>query len=266
MKRNVCSICLLILALLPGILVAAQPLDRGGVVITFDDGMTSLFTNAYPIMHKYGLEGTAFVVGNWMGETNNFGTITFAQARTLQWNGWEIANHTDRHVHFCYMDDASNIASLVNNENILYSESVVMSPGLAPPYGESYDDACPGLYTRMATILGQLGYEYSRRAWTEDTPLNDPFTFDRWGINVLSIKKNVTYATVSSWINGAISQKKILVLVIHNVTAIPVDTYDMSVATLGSIASYINSKRSAKQLDVMTLQMATRKLEYYQNQ
>ena len=267
MKKNACRICLLILVLLfPGMLVAAQPLDRGGVVFTFDDGAASLFTKAYPIMHKYGIEGTAFIVGNWMDQIDNSENITFAQARTLQWNGWEIANHTDAHVHFYNMDDASIIASLVNNENILYNESVVMSPGLAPPYGESYDDACPGLYARMATILDSLGYEYSRRAWTESTPLNDPVTFDRWGINVLSIKSNVTYATVKYWMDQADIQRKILVLVIHNVAVVPTDIYDTSTATLESIAKYANNKRSAGKLDVMTLQMATRKLDYYKNQ
>ncbi len=267
MKKNACSICLLILTLLfPVISTAAQPLDRGGVVFTFDDGAASLFTKAYPIMHKYGIEGTAFVVGNWMGETNSFGTITFAQARTLQWNGWEIANHTDAHVHFCSMDDASIIASLVNNEKLLNNQSIEMSPGLAPPYGESYNQACPGLYTRMAMILEPLGFLYSRRAWTEDTPLNDPVTFDYYGINVLSIKNNVTSATVRSWIDKAISQKKVLVLVIHNVATIATDTYDTSVMTLENIAWYVDNKRSTGMLDVMTLQKASQKLEYHQNQ
>ncbi len=264
MKTIASIICLLILALFPlGISTASQSLDRGGVVITFDDGMKSLFADAYPIMRKYGLEGTAFVVGNWTGSFEN---ITFAQARTLQWNGWEIANHTDGHVHFCNMNETSIVESLTRNEDIFYKESVEISPGLAPPYGESYNDACPGLYTRMATILANLEYEYSRRAWTESTPLNDPVTFDRWGINVLSVKNNVSYSTVVSWINQAISQKKILVLVIHNVATIATDTYDTSVMTLENIAWYIDNKRSTGQLDVMTLHMATRKLDYFQKQ
>ena len=69
------------------------------VVFTFDDGYENMFNVAYPIMKKYGLVGTVFVITDlvapkdWRGKK----TMTWEQLTELYKNGWDIGSHTASH-------------------------------------------------------------------------------------------------------------------------------------------------------------------------
>lgn len=76
------------------ILVGGQLPERP-VLITFDDGYADTYTNAFPIMEKYGLRGALYVVTSTVG-VGEF--ITMEQLRDLAAHGWEIGSHTVRHV------------------------------------------------------------------------------------------------------------------------------------------------------------------------
>ena len=73
------------------------------VMITFDDGYEDNYTNAYPIMKKYGFTGTIFVVTSFLGKYPNY--LTWAQAQELEENGFNIESHTVTHQS---MTDASD--------------------------------------------------------------------------------------------------------------------------------------------------------------
>ena len=84
------SIEQLVNALLYGADLPTRP-----IILTFDDGSESVFTEAAPIMQKYGYTGTAFVVLNYIGA----GTYMDAdQIKALHDSGWEIGSHSISHV------------------------------------------------------------------------------------------------------------------------------------------------------------------------
>lgn len=64
------------------------------MVLTFDDGYTSVYTNAFPIMQKYGIKGTIYLNTAYVGQA---GRLTLAQLHILYNAGWTIANHTPLH-------------------------------------------------------------------------------------------------------------------------------------------------------------------------
>jgi peptidoglycan/xylan/chitin deacetylase (PgdA/CDA1 family)/methionine-rich copper-binding protein CopC len=65
------------------------------MIITFDDGYESIFTNALPIMQQYGIKGTIYVNTAYVGQP---GRLTLAQLHILHDQyGWTIANHTPLH-------------------------------------------------------------------------------------------------------------------------------------------------------------------------
>ncbi|MFA5216784.1 poly-beta-1,6-N-acetyl-D-glucosamine N-deacetylase PgaB [Sulfuricurvum sp.] len=49
---------------------AGKPLPGNAVLITFDDGYESVYTNAYPILKKYKIPSVIALVGNWMRATD----------------------------------------------------------------------------------------------------------------------------------------------------------------------------------------------------
>jgi peptidoglycan/xylan/chitin deacetylase (PgdA/CDA1 family) len=66
------------------------------VVLTFDDGYTDMYTNAFPIMREYGFTGTFFIVTAWIDEQNpNY--LNWAQVQEMAAAGMRIETHTKTH-------------------------------------------------------------------------------------------------------------------------------------------------------------------------
>ncbi len=65
------------------------------IMITFDDGYADNYTNAYPILMKYGFTATIFVVTNLVGQDPRF--MTWDQAREMEQNGITFGSHTANH-------------------------------------------------------------------------------------------------------------------------------------------------------------------------
>ncbi len=72
-----------------------KALPEKPILITFDDGYLDNYTNAYPIMKKYGFTATIFLVTNKVGHEENF--MTWDQVRTMQKDGFVFGSHTVSH-------------------------------------------------------------------------------------------------------------------------------------------------------------------------
>lgn len=66
-----------------------NPLKKGIVTITFDDGHPSIYNIAMPKMNDYGYKGVAYVPISFIGEPY----ATLAQLKELQSLGWDIGAH-----------------------------------------------------------------------------------------------------------------------------------------------------------------------------
>lgn len=73
-----------------------MPLPPKTVVITFDDGDISLYTQAFPLMKEYGFTGTIFMVTQFT-EENKPGYLTWDQALEMAEAGWRLEPHTKTH-------------------------------------------------------------------------------------------------------------------------------------------------------------------------
>ena len=62
--------------------------------LTFDDGADSTFTNARPILDRYGYVASAAIVGNRIGQPGFMGP---AELQQLLADGWALTNHTYSH-------------------------------------------------------------------------------------------------------------------------------------------------------------------------
>lgn len=54
------------------------PLPEKPVILTFDDGYVDNYKNAYPILEKYNLKGTIFLISDFIGTYPNY--MTWAQS------------------------------------------------------------------------------------------------------------------------------------------------------------------------------------------
>ena len=88
-------------------------LPENPVLITFDDGYEDNYTNAYPILKKYGFKATIFVITGFLGKDKNY--MTWDQAREMDANGISIESHTVDHKSMTDLTDDQLRAQLVDS-------------------------------------------------------------------------------------------------------------------------------------------------------
>ena len=78
--------------------LAREPIPEKLVVLTFDDSAKSHFSNARPILKKYGFGATFFITEGFDFKTNKRDYMTWEQIAQLHRDGFEIGNHTRDHL------------------------------------------------------------------------------------------------------------------------------------------------------------------------
>lgn len=243
--------------------MAVQPLDKGMVVFTFDDGFASLYKNVFPVLKKYGIAGTAYILTGpaYMGTS---AYITKVQAWEMYLYGIEMGNHTELHKHWATLTDAQILAEVVNCQNDLIELGMLNLGAFTPPFGDPYDySAFPGLYARMVKILKQAGFPTSSRVPWDDTDIfNVVGNFDPFKINSYQLMNGRNLADIKVLINEAATQKKLLVFTIHNVLT---SGGDLDLALFNSVVQYAASQKSLGKINIVTMSQVVSKMLHYQN-
>ena len=73
------------------------PLPEKPIILTFDDGYEDNYTNAYPLLKKYGFVGTFFIVTEPVDKERD-GYMSWAQIEIMHTNGMEIGAHSYTHL------------------------------------------------------------------------------------------------------------------------------------------------------------------------
>ncbi len=71
------------------------------MVITFDDGFADFYTNAFPLLNRYGFSATVYLPTAYIGksarEFKGVECLTWDQVRALDRAGVEFGSHTVSH-------------------------------------------------------------------------------------------------------------------------------------------------------------------------
>jgi peptidoglycan/xylan/chitin deacetylase (PgdA/CDA1 family) len=78
-------------------LALGAPLPQKPVVLTFDDGHLDAYTHAFPLLKKYGMSGTFFVVTDFISYKNP-AHMTWAMVREMHEAGMRIESHGRTHI------------------------------------------------------------------------------------------------------------------------------------------------------------------------
>lgn len=93
-----------------------KDLSKRSCLITFDDGLKGVYTNAFPMIQKYDVPITVFIINNNM-ETDL--TLSWKEAKEMEESGLvTIASHSMDHVKF----DTLSVEEAVQNVNKSYEQ------------------------------------------------------------------------------------------------------------------------------------------------
>jgi peptidoglycan/xylan/chitin deacetylase (PgdA/CDA1 family) len=221
------------------------PLSRGLVSITFDDGWTSQYTNAFPLLKKYGLASTFYIISGEL--TNQPDYMTVPQIKALQTAGHEIASHSVSHRDLT-TDSATQLTNeMKTSQATLQTQFDVKIPHFAYPYG-AYN---------AKTITEGLIYYQSQRS--TDTGYNTIDNLNLTTLKVQNIDSTTTPAQVQDWVDQAAHDKTWLILVYHEVATTPVGSdplYNTKPTDLDAVLQTIKNSG----LGVLTIDQAIKEV------
>ena len=129
-------------------LSSAGTVPHGAVVLTFDDGFADFAEHAVPIMAKYGLPATMFVVAgsvtaggvpvNWITGLDPVDApplLTVDEIEDLHDRGWEIGSHSMAHHDLPLLSEAECRADLAESRELLSDLLGHEVTTLAYPFG-----------------------------------------------------------------------------------------------------------------------------------
>ena len=184
-----CVVCLLICALLMGIVTAyntapteaadthnnRSPANSKMIALTFDDGPSQHTSRLLDILSDNDAKATFFVLGKYVGQYSNVLTRAYQQ-------GHEILGHSWYHDDFTTLTPEAIRQDLLRTNNALYDEIAVYPNMFRPPYGAINDD--------VLSVAEDIGFAII--LWTVDS--ND------WA----SLDANAIYEDIMSNVHNGI--------------------------------------------------------------
>src|SRR5690606_19508559 len=79
-----------------------QPFSEPLITVTFDDGWESIYSAGLPVLEKYCIKSTQYILG---GHFEDYLYLSEDQVRSFQAAGHEVASHTMTHPNLTFLPD-----------------------------------------------------------------------------------------------------------------------------------------------------------------
>ncbi len=140
-------------------ITSGVPLQSRSIALTFDDGYENMYTQAFPLLKKYNMKGTMYIIVNALDKP---GYLTKAQAKEMSDSGYvEIASHTFNHPDLRTKSPEASKYEIMGSKGALEKIIGRSVTDFAYPYGfltASDEEICrqAGYLTCASTYPGQV--------------------------------------------------------------------------------------------------------------
>jgi peptidoglycan/xylan/chitin deacetylase (PgdA/CDA1 family) len=122
-------------------------LPRQPIAITFDDGWVEQYSVAFPLLQKYGMKATFYILSSY---TTGGRYVTWEQLEEMRDAGMEIGSHTRKHANLIEVGAEDAGYEISGSKSVLEEKLDITVESIAYPYG---------LYSgNTITLTQQAGY------------------------------------------------------------------------------------------------------------
>ena len=149
-----------------------KPLPLNPIIITMDDGYTSNYLYAFPILKKYKTKATIFVVTDNVGKTpKDFAHFSWNEAKEMQVSGLvDIQNHTNQHDFLSKLPEKNIIDSVLTAQKLIDANVGKKRVNALAYPGGNYNDYTKNLLFKLGFTIQATGQNH---LVTKDTNLTD---------------------------------------------------------------------------------------------
>lgn len=218
--------------------------DFPSVVINFDDGYKSDYTEVFPVLSSHDMTATSFINTGYIGYSF---ALDLSQIAQMSAAGWEFGNHSSTHYGLSEIPPEQWLANLTAADQWLQGKGLLCARHLFSfPYGE--------FATRERQTLddeiGAAGISAAR------TSISYPLETGSGRINPLrypatiKLGSTTSLAAAKSAIDNAIRCGSSVVISAHEIVAGPSGTYTWNRDDFAALIDYLAEKRAAHALRV----------------
>jgi len=183
-------------------LATAPAWNEAMVSLTFDDGWRSIHDNALPLMERYGVVSTQYIVSGFLGRLKEY--MTPSQVYDFIKAGHEVGSHTVDHPDLTQLSDKDLTHQLKASHDGL-TKCFQTTTDFAPPFGASNE----------RTIKAeQTLYQTSR---STEAGFNSPDTLNSYQLKVQNVRSDTSPQQIQAWLDTAKANRVWLILVYHQV-------------------------------------------------
>lgn len=176
------------------------------IVFTFDDGNESDYMLAYPILKKYGIEGTSYI-NPYNADHNVKYKLSWNEIDQMYNSGWNIGDHTYTHIDFNKATPTDINRTMAEDNESFLRNGLKLPDVFAYPYGHFTDTAIDILkhYRKQA----RLAY------YKED--FVDPHTVNTYEIPCISadMQTDRLLQAHERIVDKAVTQNAVIVFRVH---------------------------------------------------
>ncbi len=197
---------------------------QGAVTFMFDDGDSTAYSEAKPVLDSYNYAGSASIITGYVGSPGYMG---WNEVKDLAADGWEIVSHGVNHSDLTTLNATRVTRELYSSYRTLYQQGLI-AHNFALPYG-AYN----------ADILAKAAKYYtSVRAYETGTNANGTFPYE---VKIRGVLDTTTENEFTSWIDEAIANHEWVVVVFHEISDSGDDAYHIPPADFAQMIDAVNA-------------------------
>lgn len=167
------------------------------VVLTFDDGYTDHYTQAFQILRQHGMTGAFAVITGFVEGGGDY--MSWAQIKEMSDAGMEIMSHTVTHIDLNSADDGAAAGQLRDSRSAI-EQRTGRAPGfLVYPAGEPFRSGTAERQGQVVSLVDEAGYGGALLAGPSSTAQDPAQPF---ALNRLRVGEGTDLATFAALVGG----------------------------------------------------------------